>query len=231
MLYYVIPLYVMLMLVHSFFQLGNNFYAITISKMLCSVSFVAVAVVSGVSTPSVNVSWFYAMLTALLLSSLGDLLLALQHKGERGNRSFFIAGGISFFLAHIVFSLMFVTLQGIQVFPLLGSLLVFLFGAVLVLKLRARFYYFTFLMVAYGFILTLMMLNGVSFLQRADTFGILVALGSILFFISDCIIYSRLIVKFLDKDVDNKIKNLGKIGNTFTYFPAQLLLALSILFC
>lgn len=224
-----ICVYIILMIIYSIAQVKDVFLFRIIAKMSCSTSFIVIALWSMLQNQSIG-PWFYTILLGLAFSWIGDLFLVLQRRTSAKGRKDFIIGGSSFFVAHLMFVIAYISYNGFKVLPLIFTLLLLLIAIIIGNRLGAKMYYFTFLMLVYGFILSFMVFNSIVFIKDVNIFSVLVLLGSILFFVSDILIYLKFILKFCGKTISVRIANTLSIINTFTYFPAQLLLALTILY-
>lgn len=196
-------------------------------KMICSTLFVTAAVCAMLY--SGNKSTFaYIMLGGFCLSWVGDFFLHVNSK-----KSSFIIGFSSFFFAHILYTTaycVYMAEKGESFFNLWQAVALAVIYAIALLvahfsnlrlgKIRVP-------AMVYAFVLGLMFIKAVSLgvLLSADGFSVgLVTLsaGALSFVLSDA---SLIYIYFGDK------KSFGfKFFNSATYFAAQILLAVSILF-
>lgn len=200
-------------------------------KMICSTCFLLIGVISSVYLKG---NGFYSSLivAGLSLSWLGDLFLQI-----RGSKIYFAIGGAFFLLTHILYICAFYS----QLKPLLPSTItivffdIVLYAAVITCfelinkNKNIKLGKFHVPVLIYAFMLTTMLSGAILlakelFAEGLISSGILIFFGAVLFFISDfTLAYSIL-------DEKKKINITYKFFSSFSYFCAQTLLALSIIF-
>jgi uncharacterized membrane protein YhhN len=218
------------MIIYGITQIKKDFLSMLISKMLCSATFIVITILSFEYSNRANPFWFHLILIAMIFSFIGDLFLAIQKNKRFVNKIPFIIGGISFLFAHIVFTITFLIHNGFDMFILVTSAAIVLTAFAILIKNGMKIYYFTILATIYGFALTFMFSNGLRMHNYANI-GAIISIGALLFFISDIIIYTNIGLGYFKKDSLNpKVKTTLNLLNTLTYFSAQLLFALSVLF-
>lgn len=203
--------------IYSKIKLRGKSTAYTVAKL----SGGAVFTLTGALSLLFSCSFFQlSMLGAFLLSMLGDYFLALPE--GHGRLKFGIA---SFSMAHVVFLASFILYGGFFLWQLLAYLALFL---VFILSLRICDFNFRSMkpfVIAYTALVTLMAVQACTLpfagiLPRLPS--ILIAVGGVLFLISDCIwsLYGF-----------SRRFNSGalKVANVYTYFFAQLLMASGVL--
>lgn len=161
---------------------------------------------TGVKFPAV-------MLCGLIFAMAGDIVLNIQ----------FIAGAALFAVGHILYLAAYMILQKPHWADLVAGLCVFV-PSVLFITLAPIFDFGGILMeivcIVYALILSFMLGKALSMLiLKQSALNATIAIGSILFYVSDL---ALLINMFAIKSLATRIICLG------TYYPAQLLLALSI---
>lgn len=199
-----------------------------LSKMLCSAGFLTVAVLCGLESGfQKEPLWSWGILCALVFSAVGDLLLALQ-KGEAGKKKFdcFTIGGISFFLAHVLFSAVFLRYHGFHWITVAVSLALVGIQCCVLVRSKRPFDLFGVLSLIYMAALGFMAANGLGFFTgisfaAPSPYLIYTAVGAALFLISDLLLCYKLFL--------NKKAGWVNVGNTITYFGGQLLFAMTIL--
>jgi uncharacterized membrane protein YhhN len=179
------------------------------AKPLATALIIAVAVIAPAPIPA---AYKLLVLTGLLFSLLGDIALMFSEK-------WFTAGLVAFLTAHIFYILAFKPGQGHPVSPaiflpfiLYGLLMFFLLAPTLGPMKFPVLVYITAITVMAGF-------AAGRFIDKGGTRPLLAFAGAVLFLVSDSVLaYDR----FAKKIGPAEAIILG------TYFPAQLLIALSI---
>ncbi|MDE6411582.1 MAG: iron-containing alcohol dehydrogenase [Clostridia bacterium] len=184
-------------------------------KGIASAGFVLVGIVCFVWSLKIkaDVKFPAIMLCGLVFAMAGDIVLNIH----------FIAGAALFAVGHVLYVCSYMFLQKFKWTDLIAGLCVFV-PAVLFITLAPIFDFGGILMeivcIVYGLILSCMLGKAISLLIRKQSaLHAMIAIGSILFFVSD---FALLINMFAIKNLATRVVCLG------TYYPAQLLLALSI---
>lgn len=219
---FIIMMFSIVLLIHT--KRKNLSTVSIIFKALTSLFFIGICVSSQYLHRGGHF-YFYFILTALILSFLGDVLLAFPIDIARGVNRNFIAGLLSFALAHIFFSISFITMTSLTIKDLLLFLII-ASALLITLKLIKGFNYngmFPFV-VLYLLIISFMVAKALSVLSMLTfNFGaLLIVIGAILFFISDIILS---FIYFHSKN----FKKLVPL-NLITYYIGQALIALSVLY-
>lgn len=193
-------------------------------KMLCAFLYLITGVLSALSFGSVN-EYALMILAALVLGVLGDFFLEYKKK------KFFPLGAVLFALGHIIYSVAFLTVGNNKALPYIGAVLgitlavtavVFAFAKTK-LKLKGK----KIMILAYAPVLVFSFacaaVRGALELQNGEILlGLCLVAGGILFFASDIMIG-------VGKGGIKRPKILHN-AVSYTYFAAQTLFALSILF-
>ncbi len=184
-------------------------------KGIASAGFVLVGIVCFAWSLKIKagVKFPLTMLCGLVFAMAGDIVLNIH----------FIAGAALFAVGHVLYVCSYMFLQKFKWTDLITGLCVFI-PAVLFITLAPIFNFGGILMeivcIVYALILSFMLGKAVSlFIRKQSALHALIAIGSILFFVSD---FALLINMFAVKNLATRIVCLG------TYYPAQLMLALSI---
>lgn len=161
---------------------------------------------SGVKFPAV-------MVAGLAVCMVADIVLNIE----------FIPGAALFAVGHVLYIISYMLLQKFSWKDLILGVCVFV-PSVLFITLAPIFKFkeiaLEIVCIAYALILSLMLSKAVTmFIRKRCAVHAIIALGSLLFFASD---FALLINMFAVKSLASRIVCLG------TYYPAQLLLALSI---
>lgn len=200
------------------------------AKMMCSGSFVLTGVCAAVAAGIGPYSAF--MLGGLLLGAVGDFFLDYKEK------QYFITGTLFFGMGHVLYIIAILSHSGadILVKPYLGQLAFITAGlavmSVIVLLLNKIHFRGKYKPVAvYSLVLIVSFLvaftRGMVALTQGDTaYGICLVVASSLFIVSDTCIAIHVLGK---APLEFFHRMTGALINP-TYFPAQALFALSILF-
>lgn len=193
-------------------------------KTITSLLFISICISSQIIYGG-NTTYFFYILIALIFSLLGDIFLAFPINISNGSNSAFIKGLLNFSLAHIFFSIGFITLVALSPKDII-IFLTFALISFLILKLIRGFSFngmFPFV-ILYSSIISLMLAKSVSTLRliNINPKGVLLIFcGSLLFFTSDIILS---FIYFYKKPA----KPLVAI-NLITYYTGQGLIALSVM--
>ena len=185
-------------------------------KGLASAGFVLVGIVCFIWSLKIKagIKFPLTMLCGLVFAMAGDIVLNVH----------FIAGAALFAVGHVLYVCSYMFLQKFKWTDLIAGLCVFV-PSVLFITLAPIFDFGGILMeivcIVYALILSFMLGKAISLLIRKQSaLHALIAIGSILFYVSD---FALLINMFTAvKGMATRIVCLG------TYYPAQLMLALSI---
>ncbi|MDE6373200.1 MAG: lysoplasmalogenase, partial [Clostridia bacterium] len=191
-------------------------------KSTASACFVAVGVINAAYSfgSGAKKKFPVLMLLGLVVAMAGDIII--YPSGD----IWFICGAALFAVAHIFYVAAYFCLYKFRIADLIAAVCVFL-PSVLFITLAPIFDFGGAVMeivcVAYAFILSLMVGKALSGLSRGTALSVVVAAGSILFYISDL---SLLLNMF------GTIHKIPRIICLATYYPAQFLLAFAlILYC
>ncbi len=191
-------------------------------KFAGGAAFTAAGVVCGIFARA-DAALFAPLLAGLLFGVLGDFLLAAKNVREKRCEKLFFAGGIAAFAAgHIAYIVYFYRLAPHGYLAPLSAA-AFAVAYVLVTATVCKFKYGVMLVPVslYCFVVVYSFAAAVS-AAVAGTAGVLVAVGAALFLVSDIVLSVYIFAPV-------RCRALG-ILNLAAYFPAQFLLALSILF-
>lgn len=181
-------------------------------KMLTSFIFVAIAAL-GLKTHALHLAYTYFLLTGLILSAAGDLLLGLSHHALIKDNPILLGGILTFALAHTAFIISFITLDQFSLFSAMIIPLI-ISGLFVILTAHTQFNFgkLRLPIILYSFIISTM-------LVIALNTGIpYVIIGASLFVISDIILCFVFIYR-------RKYPILS-ICNLLLYYLGQLFLAL-----
>lgn len=187
------------------------------TKLITSFFFILTGL-AGYFSSHGNFYYFLFIIFALVFSFIGDFFLALKN-----NNLFFLLGISSFSIAHICFSLAFITISSFKISYLLLAIIISLIVTFLLNSIKGfNFNNMYFFANIYAFLLVFMTLNATSFIVNLSLFSILAFFASLLFLLSD------ILLSFI-YFYSSPPKYLSLI-NMITYYIAQGLFALTILY-
>ncbi len=217
----------------------------TLLKTLTSAFFILTAIVAFVSNESVSPIFAGFILFGLVMGLIGDIVLDLKvnypadsDKYLYGGMSAFAVGHVSYMVAiYMSFSWNLVTLlvpMAIAVVLALGAVFS---GPLMGLKYGK----FTLPSLIYAFLLSFMMFasGAAAISTNFSTLWVIMFVGAVLFLISDLILSQSYFTVKEEKDGEGKVLSVSYpkaktpvlvITNHITYYAAQFLIALSILF-
>lgn len=194
-----------------------------IFKTITSLLFVSIAI-SGYIEYGGNFNYFVLILIGLVFSLFGDVFLIFKNENSTSMSKAFIYGLLSFSLAHVFFSIGFISISSFNFSTIIYTVLM-AFIALIILKsikkidFKGAFGYVAFYSVVISFMFT-QSLN-LYFNSDVNSFYILwVTVGALLFVLSDLILAFNYFYEGCHKIVG--------VFNLLVYFSAQLLIALSV---
>lgn len=193
----------------------------TIFKTITSLLFIGICI-SRYSSSN-DFTYFILILMGLIFSLFGDIFLIFENGSNKSMSKDFIYGLLSFSIAHIFFSLCFVSLTSLTIYDILFTAILSL-SSLLILKsiknfnFKGVFRYVAF----YAVIISFMFIKSISlYLAGFDNFGVfIVMIGALLFVVSDLI----LSFVYFYKDCPKFMAGL----NLLIYYIAQGCIALSV---
>ena len=197
-------------------------------KMLCSTIFVATGVAAALYTGNIDTLYAKCFIIAFVCSWFGDVMLHLE-----GNIVRYIIGGLGFLTAHVLFIYAYVKTAAsvtgetavitVKDVIIMAVLYIIFAGVYIGLKLKGGKLLVP--VMIYCLILCFMFAKAISLclalVSVGNMGGILVGAGAALFVLSDFMLGVGF---FGDKSYKKQVINMA------AYFPAQMLLALSIMF-
>lgn len=192
-------------------------------KFLASFAFVSVATV-GYSFSPKETYYFCLVSFALMFGFFGDVLLGIKEIAPKFKTKLIVLGLLFFSLGHICCLCAFVTQIGVQPVTLLIGTLGGIFAFIMadVLKMKVDFKMRFIMSVYYGLLfLKVSMAGAMIFIKGAAPAYIAALVSGICFVISDTclgILYFTTV----------KRKNVLVTAELSTYYPAQVLLAMSV---
>lgn len=192
-------------------------------KFLASFAFVSVAIV-GYSFSPKETYYFCLVCFALMFGFFGDVLLGIKEIAPKFKTKLIVLGLLFFSLGHICCLCAFVTQIGVQPITLLiglaGGILAFVMAGILKMKVDLKMRIV--MSVYYGLLfLKVSMAAAMIIIKGASAAYIVALVSGICFVISDTclgILYFTAV----------KRKNILVTAELSTYYPAQVLLAMSV---
>lgn len=162
----------------------------TKAKGTASLLFITACMVAGYAGRQQISRYFILLLLGLVLCAAGDVFLGLANKAKKVRAKPFLAGGISFMLAHFVFCALLFMLNGASWHNWILPILLWLVLYGLEKKQHIKLKKMRLLAYVYAFCIGVLAGKAIEMLWLADVFmqGILVAVGGVLFLISDIIL-------------------------------------------
>lgn len=178
-------------------------------------------------------TWHIGVLAGLLFGLMGDVFLATKGivKGEY-LQPMLLAGLLFFLTGHLVYIVVFLSLAGGFVYPLIAVLallptIVFILIKTKVIQPKPKAAIAPIML--YAVVIGLMLVSALNYivLTKASTQGIIILIGAILFTLSDL-----LLGMYNFGNLDNRISLKNTIAFIYmpAYYIAQTLFALSIIF-
>lgn len=192
----------------------------TVSKMFGCFVYLALCI-TGLALHGAD-AYGILLLCGMLLGAAGDYFLAFASRGRLK------IGGGCFLAGHVFYIAAFISAAGLRWQPFAAMVIIYALELGLAKLLRFRFHGVRTLVMSYAFIITLMTCTAISTLPspRVETArALFICCGAVLFLVSD-ILWA--IAHFASGFSRNTLRWL-KIFNVVTYFPAQLVLAGSLM--
>ena len=204
------------------FRRKNRSFEGMVCKFMASFGFIAVAIV-GYTASSNNTLYFCLVCFALMFGFCGDVLLGIKEIAPKFRSRLIPIGTFYFLIGHVFFIVAF-----LHEFPfhpvtaalgVAGGVAAFVIIRALHMKVDAKM--MSLLCVYYALLVFKVALTGYAVLQQRSPAAIAAFAGSLLFIISDTCLG---IVYFTPV----KRKNVFVTAELSTYYPAQILLAMSV---
>ncbi len=191
-------------------------------KFMASFGFLSVAIVGYCTNPH-NTYYFCLVCFALFFGFFGDVLLGIKEVAPTFRGKLIPLGTFYFLIGHIFFLSAFISISGFNLIALLVGVAGFLFALVMikVLKMKADNKLWIIMSVYYGALAYKISASLVLLLADPRLAWWLAFIGSVLFFISDTCLGFLYFTPV-------KRKNVLVTAELSTYYPAQILLAMSV---
>lgn len=191
-------------------------------KFMASFGFLSVAIVGYCTNPH-NTYYFCLVCFALFFGFFGDVLLGIKEVAPTFRGKLIPLGTFYFLIGHIFFLSAFISISGFNLIALLVGVAGFVFALVMikVLKMKADNKLWIIMSIYYGALAYKIAASLVFLLADPRPAWWLAFIGSVLFFISDtCLAFLYF--------TPVKRKNVLVTAELSTYYPAQILLAMSV---
>ncbi|MDE6583108.1 MAG: lysoplasmalogenase, partial [Clostridia bacterium] len=204
-----------------------NVYSLLL-KIISSVCFILSGIFAVISTKDLSISLY--IVVGLVFGLVGDILLDLKIMYPQDDQQYFNAGTVAFMFGHIFYFLATINfnyLNAQQIFP--WNLLISISVAVLITlaimllskPLKINFGKSLIISAIYCFVLSLMLCYSISVAIYLPIFWIFAG-GMFMFFVSDLVLSMQYF--------GGKTSKVLIYVNHITYYIAQIMLAISILF-
>lgn len=191
-------------------------------KFMASFGFISVAIVGYCMNPR-NTYYFCLVCFALFFGFFGDVLLGIKEVAPTFRGKLIPLGTLYFLIGHVFFISAFISISGFNLVALLVGIAGFLFALIMikVLKMKADNKLWIIMSIYYGALAYKISASAVLLLADPCPAWWLAFIGSCLFFISDtCLAFLYF--------TPVKKKNMLVTLELSTYYPAQILLAMSV---
>ena len=204
-----------------------NVYSLVL-KIMSSLCFILSGIFAVITTKDLSISLY--IVVGLVFGLIGDILLDLKIMYPQDDQQYFNAGTVVFMFGHIfyflaTFNYNYLNVQNIFPWNLLiaiGCAAVITLAVMLLSKpLKINFGKNLIISTIYCFVLSLMLCYSISVAIYLPIFWI-VAAGMFMFFVSDLVLSMQYF--------GGKISKVWIYVNPITYYIAQIMLAISILF-
>ena len=203
----------------------NKSFEGMICKFMASFSFLSVAIYGNLVNNGSHLDYFSLICIALLFGLFGDVFLGIKEVAPSFRKKLIPTGTVYFMISHIVTIVALSGLYGMAYIsiPFFGVGVILAIAVIKLAKMKISKSLVPALCIYYGLLVWKIAFSIWLVHQEVNTGNILILISSVLFIASDSflgILYFTPI----------KRKNLFVTAELSTYYPAQILLALSVLF-
>ena len=201
---------------------AKKVFALKIVNSLC---FVVLGCTAYFQIEANNSNYPILIITGLIAGFLGDIVLGLRRINPKRKNEYFILGIILFFSGHIFYVIAFLTFAAYKLYFYFIMGIIITIVIIIAMKCIGvksnKTKYFNYLYIS---LLSLIIaITSLNIFHTCTKINIILAIGSILFMISDLLLY---FIYFWE--ISTAKLKLIKIINIATYYIAQMLFALSI---
>lgn len=206
------------------FRLKNNPFMGMAFKFLAAFSFLATAITAYFARRG-DVDYFLFLLLGLICGMFGDIFLGIKEIAPDYKKQLVLCGIVFFLFGHLFYLVAFLGVGGFSYIPVgvAAGFAILAAVAIFVLKIQAPSPIKIMLVVYYFFITYMSASAGYFAFSTGNAGAVLAFIGAVLFVISDSVLAQ---IYF----TDTRFKKQFGIAETSTYFTAQSLIALSLLF-
>ncbi|MEG0857283.1 MAG: lysoplasmalogenase [Terrisporobacter sp.] len=201
----------------------KGYYKISvITKSCATLSISILANICFINNPSNPSNYFILVLLAIIFGLVGDFFLALDNLCNE-TKTMFIMGLIAFLIGHVFYILAFNFINPISIFDFIFSILFLGIAYLAYKKTKLELGNLKMGVFLYAMVISFMLGKATSILllSQRNLLEIVIFVGALLFVLSD----TALSFSIFGKENKKKLSVLCHI----LYFPAQIILALSVL--
>lgn len=200
---------------------GKSFEGM-ICKFMASFGFISIAIVGYCTTPH-DIWYFFLVLFALMFGFFGDVLLGIKEIAPVFRSKLIPLGTLYFLVSHVFYLAAFITQSGFRVIPMIVGVVGGILGYVLipVFKMKVDGKMRILMSVYYVLLVYKVAASGYLVFLSPEPAYIIALVGSLLFLLSDtCLSFLYF--------APVKRKNVFVTIELSSYYPAQILLAMSV---
>ncbi|MBQ9012181.1 MAG: lysoplasmalogenase [Bacilli bacterium] len=213
-----------LALLFTYTDYKNQYKKAVTLKFLSTLSIAFLSFISFNKVNTCSKLYFLLIFLGIICGLIGDTLLALDKVYMRKNKNYFLSGLISFLVGHILYITAFILIMDINKYDFIFAVIYILIAYYIRSKSKLDFNRLEIPILIYALVITLMFgkVTSILLFLNNQPLNILVFIGGLLFIISDSILVFDIF--------GEKRNELLPIYCHLSYFPAQMMFALSILF-
>ena len=195
-----------------------------ILKFLATLSIAILSFISFNKANTCSKMYFLLIFTGIICGVIGDTLLALNKVYKSKYDIYFLSGLVSFLVGHILYIKAFTLIMDTNKYDFIFAVIYILIAYYIRSKSKLDFNRLEIPILIYALVITLMFgkVTSILLFSNNQLLNILVFIGGLLFIISDSILVFDIF--------GEKHNKLLTIYCHLSYFPAQIMFALSILF-
>lgn len=200
----------------------NKSFEGMVCKFMASFGFISVAIIGYCANPH-NTLYFCIVCFALMFGFCGDVLLGIKEVAPQFKSRLVVLGMLCFAVGHLFYLFAFVHTAGFNVIPLAIGIFAALFAFVMirVIKMKANGKMRIIMSIYYGVLLYQASAAGFLWYKQPSSAALSAFVGAVLFVMSDTFLSFLYFTPV-------KRKNVWVTLELSTYYPAQILLAMSV---
>ncbi|MCR5522063.1 MAG: lysoplasmalogenase [Clostridia bacterium] len=202
---------------------NKSFYGM-ICKFMASFGFIAITVYGNWMNGGANLKYFSFITIALMFGFCGDIFLGIKEVAPSFRKKLIIMGTAYFLVGHIFYLLAFHSIGGINLYTFIAGIAGIGAAAAIIkiAKMMLKPAFAVLLSIYYGLLFWKIAAAISLLIAEVTTANIFILAGCVLFLISDTCLGLLYFTPI-------KRKNLFVTVELSTYYPAQILLALSVM--